>query len=65
MIAVLLGLSVFALIWLAVTALLWGVFTGQLFGAPRADPSSMVIICAALSYIYVAARLFGASLRQR
>lgn len=62
--ALVLGLSILAILWFSVTIVGWGLFSGQLLGAPSrgTGPSIVVIACAVLSYIYVAARVFGARL---
>jgi len=64
--ALIVGLAILALFWIYITILTWEILSGAFLGFGSAPgPSLIFIVCAVLSYIYVAALLFGASLRQK
>ncbi len=64
--ALIVSLVILAMFWIYVTSFTWGIYSGAFLGFRSASgPSLIFIVCAVLSYIYVAALLFGASLRQK
>lgn len=64
--ALIVGLAILALFWIYIMILTWGIFSGAFLGFRSAPgPSIIFIVCAVLSYSYVAALLFGTSLRQK
>ena len=64
--ALIVGLVILSLFLIYITSSTWGISSGAFLGLRSTQgPSLIFIVCAVLSYIYVAALLFGASLRQK
>ena len=61
--ALIVGLGLLALAWLIGFVVLWGLLSGAFLSGNAAEPSWSAIPIAVLTYILVAALLFGERLR--